>query len=501
VLKRYEATGSERVFNLLVKDIQLSNTQKKLYYLFNSEYYYKSILSAHFYNTKVIYPLDNSWIKIFESNNVSVNWFLSNMLWKILGLFSILKSFIKVLLDLFTDKFMEDTSYIKSKERNVYFYDFPRSEEKNISLISKELNFHSWYFYAYMNDNNEDSLEDSRVSTAKDFNNTKYSSALEGQHIDKGYLFGEKSFAAEIEILYEFARVFIRNTLLLNFKTCYLILQNLPDLIAYKRLINYGKKMLVSKVIFNASLAFHKPIWVNALEKLDIDVDYFFYSVYSQPALNREQHAFKDGWQLCNWKKIFVIDERQKNDLKSVLKLDATIEVMPSIPNLSGRWRDSQNSYNSHVVFFDNNIALQTYHFGTLASIGYDEIGFQIDYLKTVIEAAAESDLLLVYKIKRPENQKLPPRYKQFLKEAKMKHPNNFIVVESDISPQVLIENAIAVICKPLSTTALIAKQNSSHVAFYDPTSKIDKNDPSLREIRTINSAEELRNFMAEKKI
>jgi protein subunit release factor B len=71
VLKQYSSPGTEQVFNILVKDIELSNTQKKLYYLFNSQYYYKAILSASFYNTKVIYPLNNSWKKIFEINDIS----------------------------------------------------------------------------------------------------------------------------------------------------------------------------------------------------------------------------------------------------------------------------------------------------------------------------------------------------------------------------------------------------------------------------------------------
>jgi polysaccharide biosynthesis PFTS motif protein len=155
----------------------------------------------------------------------------------------------------------------------------------------------------------------------------------------------------------------------------------------------------------------------------------------------------------------------------------------------------------NYVVFFDNNIVSEKFNFGTLASIGYDKVEFQVNYLRTVIEIAIESKLSLVYKIKRPSSQKLPTEFKQFLQDMKIKHSRNFIIVESDISPQALIENATAVICKPLSTTALIAKHNSSKVVFFDPTGRIMKNDPSLRGLEIITSVKELKNFMTGKKL
>jgi polysaccharide biosynthesis PFTS motif protein len=494
ILKKYYSADSKQVFSLLVKDIQLSNTQKKLYYLFNSKYYYKSILTAHYYNTKVIYPLDISWKRIFEMNNVSVNWLLSNTLWKILDAFSISKSFIRVSINIFTDKYLKRATYILNKKENVYFYDFPRTGDSNISIKSKELNFHSWYFYTYMNC--ENSLKDADDWVTKDIYNRKNTDLSEGVRINNGSLSGEIGLFGELEILFEVIREFIRKALARDFKTCNLILQNLQELITYKRIIDGGNKILVSRVIFNASLAYHKPIWVNALEYLGIDVDYFFYSVYSQPTLNDEQNSFRDGWQLCNWKKIFVIDQKQKNDLQGVIELDAAIEIMPSIPNLSCLWQDPKALGANYVVFFDNNIISETFHFGTLASIGYDEVRFQIDYLKSIMETVIESDMILVYKYKRPNSQKLPLQFKQFLEEAKIKHLNDFIIVESDVSPQTLIKNATAVICKPLSTTALIAKQNSSLVAYFDPTCKIKKSDPNLREIDTLNSVDELKKFI-----
>lgn len=494
ILKKYHSADSKQVFNLLLKDIQISNTQKKLYYLFNSEYYFKSILAAHYYNTKVIYPLDISWKRIFEMNNVSVNWLLSNLLWKILGAFSISKSFVRVSLDLFTDKYLKRTTYIKSNKENIYFYDFPRIRDSNIRIKSKELNFHSWYFHTYINSKN--SFKDADDWVAKNLHKMKNTDLSESVCIQKGSFLGKIGLFGELEILFEVIREFIRKALARDFKTCNLILQNLHELIVYKRIINGGNKISVSRVIFNASLAYHKPIWVNALEHLNIDVEYFFYSTYSQPTLKEEQNSFREGWQLCTWKRIFVIDEKQKNDLKAVIEMDAAIEIIPSIPNLSCLWQDPQNLGTNYVVFFDNNIISRTLSFGTLASMGYDTVEFQISYLKSLLEVAIECDLTLIYKIKRPRSQKLPLEFKQFLEEAKGKHPNDFIIVESDISPQALIKNATAVICKPLSTTALIARQHSSHVAFYDPTGKIKKNDSNLREIETLNSSEELKKFM-----
>ncbi len=151
-----------------------------------------------------------------------------------------------------------------------------------------------------------------------------------------------------------------------------------------------------------------------------------------------------------------------------------------------------------YIVCFDNNILYDHFHFGSLSSIGYDNLDLQIKFLHDILVTVINADLKLVYKIKRPGNLNLPCKFLSFLDEMKIKYEDNFIVIESDISPLLLMKSARATICKPLSTTALIANQNSLNVVFYDPSALIRKNDSNLRGIRTLSSVKELKQFVIE---
>ena len=130
----------------------------------------------------------------------------------------------------------------------------------------------------------------------------------------------------------------------------------------------------------------------------------------------------------------------------------------------------------------------------------YQILGADIEYytpstanqfLSDIYEALRECGSTLALKRKREIGRLAHPKYRQLI--GKFDRLPNFIAVDLDMSAFRLIEDCVAVISMPFTSTALIARELGKPSVFYDPTGQLQGDDRAAHGIPIILGVEQLK--------
>ena len=105
-----------------------------------------------------------------------------------------------------------------------------------------------------------------------------------------------------------------------------------------------------------------------------------------------------------------------------------------------------------------------------------------------------EWEAVLVLKQKREIGNSEHYKYRNLLKE--LDKQTFFLSIDPDFPAQLVIENSIAVISMPFTSTALIGKEMGKPSIYYDPCGMIQKEDIGAHGIETVTGKEELKKWI-----
>jgi polysaccharide biosynthesis PFTS motif protein len=474
-------TNKSLIANIDYDEAAIAMNQQIIYYVFSAFWYRKIVLICTDLNLPLFLPLKKEWSKCFIQRGFRINSNLCSAIWSLFIFIFLIRSitnFLKLLL------FKWQTTDFDLNSKNIsfkYFYDFPDSALVSTNH-STNSNFLNWFL-----------LESKEEFTILCSNN------LTGRNVTGNTnLFGKKNFILEFRLLKILTKKLLDHFIHRNFKFLFLILIYINEVSKAIRVHLYQSKLPYQEVIFNASLAYARPLWSVAMNKIDIKSKLYFYSNNSSPLSGDFLNAFDDGWQLNNWEYIFALDKHQADSIKIASHNLSDIEVLNSIP----MWTDLGTSINvlpeDYILVFDNNVNLHNYNFGFLAANGADSMMNIENFLIDVLQVSRNLSIPIVYKRKRPSKSSKNREFENFLDELNQTNVGSLNVLSDDIAPHKLIQRARFVIGKPMSTTLLIAKEQGINCAYYDLTRSVNESDPEARGIKIVYSRLELEKLICE---
>ena len=99
------------------------------------------------------------------------------------------------------------------------------------------------------------------------------------------------------------------------------------------------------------------------------------------------------------------------------------------------------------------------------------------------------------HKRKREIGRLAHPKYRYFVE--KMEGLSNYVAVDPGMPAAKLIDECIAVISMPFTSTALIGRDLGKPSVYYDALGLIQKNDRGAHGIQIISGPEDLREWLA----
>ena len=470
-----------------LQDVNIYDSQLITSYLLQLTSFRRALLLAGFNNSKVIFPLKRSWQDILIKNNYSTSKSCCTLLWLSFRALYWFRSMFKVL-GLINSPKLRDAKNLHSDKQNVYFNDLSEYNIPKKEMLTIPKTFISWL-------TRENKIE-------KEINIYHSNKSIKSQNdaFDNTYICANKisNLIPDVKKL-EVLGVIVELLLFWSkhpIKRIKVIL-NLAE-VAEACLMNMNfSKVKIDLIIIHSSNPSLKPLWILVMERSKIDVEYFFYAIYTE-ARHLSGNFPDDGlWRLAKWNKYNLIDEFQRDEIIQKTKYkEAEFRVVGS-----PWWADDSVQYvpprEKHLVLFDSYSAEGSYGLNTLNEYKWDLDSTAISYLQDVLEVAAELDIKIVHKMKRPANNFTSKNYIEKLNDLKEKFSHVYLFSIDIAAPDNVIEYACGVICKPVSTIGAIAKELGKKAAAYNPGIKIAEDDPALRGLRICQDINELKDFMS----
>lgn len=251
---------------------------------------------------------------------------------------------------------------------------------------------------------------------------------------------------------------------------------------------------LARDYLFHSSGWIYRPLWTYEAENLGSRVTFYFYHALCEDLKRPDGYPkIQYGWQAMSWPHYLVWDEYQAESVRRIVGEGANISVVgPIWFNASGK---------ELPRFPPNTVAV--FDVQPMRDSRYRILGIDFDYStpKTAIQLLSDTYQVLwdcgstmALKRKREIGRLAHPKYRHFIE--KLERLPNFIAVDPDTAASRLIENCVAVISRPFTSAALIAKELGKPSIYYDPHGLIQKDDRSAHGIKVLCGQEELRNWL-----
>jgi polysaccharide biosynthesis PFTS motif protein len=471
---------------LTLRDVNIYDSQLITSYLLQLTSFRRALLLAGFNDSKVMFPLKKSWQEILIKNDYSVSKLACNLLWLSFRALFWCRSILRILSLLKSPKKGGAQNFLSNKQ-NIYFNDLSEYNIPKKESFSIPKTFISWL-------TKENKIE-------KEINIYHSNKSIKSQNdiFENTYIYANKISnlipnVKKIDVLgviMELLLFWVKHPI----KRIKVIL-NLAE-VAEACLVNVNFfKVKIDLIIIHSSNPSLKPLWTLVMERSKIDVEYFFYAIYTE-AKHFSGNFPDDGlWRLAKWNRYNLIDEFQRDEIiqkTNYRKAEFRIVGCPW-------WADDSEQYvpprEKHLVLFDSYSAEGSYGLNTLNEYKWDLDSTAISYLEDVLQVAAELDIKIIHKMKRPPNKLTSKNYIAKLNDIKEKYSDVYLFTIDIVAPDNLMEYSCGVICKPVSTIGAIAKELGKKVAAYNPGIKIAKDDPALRGLRICQDLNDLKDFM-----
>ena len=472
---------------LNIRDVNIYDSQLVTSYLMQLTSFRRALLLAGYNNSKVVFPLKKSWQNILNNNEYKTSKLYCTLLWFAFRAIYLLRSTSKLLkIIIHTDENKKDNS--NSNKHAIYFNDLAEQNIPRIGTIEMPKTFISWLIKEKMIEKNIKIYHSNKkIRNEKDVFQNSYI-----------YLNNASNLILNVkrkEIIRKLLAIFFfwSKDPLKRIK----VLLNISDVLEGMVVNSNLRKIKIESVIVHSSNPSLKPLWILVLERNKINVEYFFYAIYTE-IRHISGNSPEDGlWRLAKWNKYSLIDEIQRNEIYQKTKFRKAEFRVVGPP----WWTDQAVKYippeEKHLILFDSYSAEGSYGLNTLNEYDWNLDSTAISYLEDVLELAQEFRIKVVHKMKRPTNNFTSNVYLTKLTHLKERYSNVYLFSVDAVAPVTAIEFSCGVICKPVSTIGIVARNLGKKVAVYNPGSTIDSNDPGLRGIGLCQSKLELKNFIS----
>lgn len=252
---------------------------------------------------------------------------------------------------------------------------------------------------------------------------------------------------------------------------------------------------LARDYLFHNSGWIYRPLWTYEAEKHGSRITFYFYSTHDDGFMRLGAYPpLTEGWQAMNWPYYLVWDKYQANLVRRGVGESANIAIVGPIWFHTSKEEVRELPLRT-VVVFDVQPVRDSFYQILGQGFEYSTPRTTIRFLSDIHKVLNEYGGIIALKRKRKIGKQAHPKYRLFIKRFE-KLPNT-ITVNPDISPSRLIENCVAVISSPFTSTALIARELGKPSIYFDPLGVIQKNDRGAHGIQVVSNIEELREWVA----
>lgn len=434
----------------------------------------ESIIESSLRKKKLIYPLPQRWIEIFNTNGIPVNKFICLTYFVVYRFKNLLKNYYKVT-HIAVRKFDKNCN-IKTNSVLI-FVNF--SSSMNYTAPFSGFDFFNWLQDKKLINRNLQSIY-SICSKKSKLHNEITSSQLFKFNMIATIV---TCFKLLIKYRYQFVKLFfIAPNLFINY-------------------INLNEEIFlnISKFIIPSSHRWIKTSWHLRIEELGTEIMFVNLSDSSEPSKTFDQDLPINWYPFSQWKNISSCSNWQKSIIESQNALIPTprIEVL-GVPD----WQDAGNLFinnkNKYVSVFDFEPHIGHYGYTCLNDSGYTDIRNILMFIESIAEMAEKLKIQFIYKSKRVID--MSRRHKTYINSLHRISSSNqyFSVVDEAIAARRIILNSSASIHMPFSSTALIARESNVPTCFYDSVGLIESNDPGANGIEIINDVKVLSQWLIE---
>lgn len=252
---------------------------------------------------------------------------------------------------------------------------------------------------------------------------------------------------------------------------------------------------LAKEYFFHNSGWIYRPLWTYEAEQRGSTISFYFYSTNCESFKRIDGYPpMPYGWKAMNWPRYLVWDKYQADFVRRAVGIGASLSIVgdiwfqsstAGIPKLPPR----------SIAVFD----VQPMRDGFYRTLGLD---FEYYTPQTAIQFLADIQLalngqsyMLALKRKRQIGRLAHPAYRHYLET--LGQAPNFVEVDPGIDASRLIENCIAVISMPFTSTALLGRYSGKPSIYYDPHGVLQKDDRAAHGIEIVQGQGELRRWLA----
>lgn len=260
---------------------------------------------------------------------------------------------------------------------------------------------------------------------------------------------------------------------------------------------NIGREYL-----FNNSNYLLRPLWTYEAEKMGANIFLYFYSTNCETFKTKEGYTIQEyTWQVMNWPNYLVWDKYQADFVKrAVGERASNIHVVGPIWFNNSDKEVTSIKLKNYIAVFDVQ---------PMRESRYQLLGHAIEYYipsnvnKFLTDIAGAINGVIVFKRKRHISTQGSPWIRNVLSRKYIKlveslsENENFITVDADVDAIRIIENSLAVISMPFTSTALIGKEMGKPSIYYDPNGQLQKDDRAAHGIPIVSGSEELNQWVA----
>lgn len=441
----------------------------------------KALLLSLGAGSKVLYPLPSQWRLVLERHGYHVAHLRSEMLWRLLilamVLYGVYKIF-KITISSLSAKFSVDNRF----KSYVYFFSLSK---QNIPLNddTKCRNVISWYLQwkKRRQDIDEiqhgvDGLSPINIKGIKVGSGTSAIPCLHGgREVGKYILWFSAALAL---VMLDYCRGRWWSALIFSEAGVAAQVRILPG------------EALAREYFFHNSAWIYRPLWSYEAEGHGALITFYFYSTNCE-AFERScrQNLMYLGYQSMTWPRYLVWDEYQADFIVRAVGCDVIIEVVGPIW-FSGEYVNLSFDQKSSVAVFD----ITPHRFSRYCTLGEEFEYFIPEIANLFIEhvsfAIAESGASMLWKRKRDIGRLAHPMYRRFSDEVAML--NHVYSIDPSVAADFVIQSSFAVISRPFTSTAIIAKNMGYPTIYYDPCGEIRKDDPAAHGIQIISGVSNL---------
>ena len=251
---------------------------------------------------------------------------------------------------------------------------------------------------------------------------------------------------------------------------------------------------LARDYLFHNSGWIYRPLWTYEAEKRGSQIVFYFYSTNCESFKRPSSYPpMTYGWQAMNWPQYLVWDEYQADFVRRAVGERGYITVVGPI------WFHASGNEvpvlpRKAVAVFDVQPMRDAY---------YQILGLDSEYytpktanqfLSDISDVLRECGGVLVLKRKRKIGKSAHPRYRRFV--GKLDGRSNFVTMDPDISALRLIEDCVAVISTPFTSTAILGRKLGKPSIYYDPHGVLQRDDRGAHGIQILSGIDELREWV-----